>query len=105
LTADFSPLSEFRAELDRTRSRLEQFDHDTPSPRDIALADGLTRQAERVLWAAVRAQRFLGESWRAIGEALGISRQAAHERFRSVDDDLKQHGVAMLVPEELSTEQ
>lgn len=36
---------------------------------------------------AVRAARRSGLSWEAIGAAFGVSRQAAHERFSSVDSD------------------
>ena len=91
----YSPLAELKAELDRTRETLDQFANRTPSPKHVAFAYGLTRQADKVLWAAVRAQRFLGESWRVIGEEIGITKQAAHERFRGVDDELRLHGMAM----------
>lgn len=36
---------------------------------------------DRDLRAQVDAARSLGCSWQEIGDALGISRQAAHERF------------------------
>jgi hypothetical protein len=34
---------------------------------------------------AVAAARSKGSSWAEIGTTLGITRQSAHERFRSVD--------------------
>jgi len=48
----------------------------------IAAADALTT-AEENLRTAVADARAAGDSWTAIGAALGTSKQAAHERFRA----------------------
>jgi hypothetical protein len=40
---------------------------------------------ELQLKAAVKKAQMLGCSWRAIGEALGVSAQAAHEHYRYND--------------------
>jgi predicted DNA-binding protein (UPF0251 family) len=45
-----------------------------------ALAE-LRHDLERLEWEAVRLVRSTGVSWEAIGEELGISRQAATRRF------------------------
>ena len=36
----------------------------------------------------VKAARKSGASWTAIGKVLGVSRQAAWERYRHIDDEL-----------------
>lgn len=43
-----------------------------------------TRVAAEILTTAVRTARKNGASWATIGAATGMSRQAAHERWRSV---------------------
>jgi len=39
------------------------------------------REAELVVVQAVHAARAAGEPWEAIGDALGVSKQAAQQRF------------------------
>lgn len=46
----------------------------------IAAASGVSA-AEETLRDAVRAARTAGESWTVIGAALGVSKQAAQQRF------------------------
>ena len=48
--------------------------------RIIAARDGLAR-AERELADAVHAARDAGDSWLSIGMALGVTKQAAQQRF------------------------
>ncbi|MGI8685707.1 MAG: helix-turn-helix domain-containing protein [Acidimicrobiales bacterium] len=49
----------------------------------------LSEAAERYARAEVIAARELdGASWAAVGKALGVSRQTAHERFRTGPDGL-----------------
>lgn len=50
--------------------------------RIIAAQENLTA-AEQKLRDAVRAARDAGDSWTIIGAALGITRQAAQQRFGS----------------------
>jgi len=45
------------------------------------LAKQATAAAEAELAEAARASYLAGDSWRTIGVALGMSRQAAHRRF------------------------
>lgn len=52
----------------------------------LAAGKELTR-AEQILRAAVADARRAGDSWAVIGAALGVTRQAAHERFRSVEHE------------------
>jgi len=80
-----------RAEFDQSKNALyditvmaiEQMEQ--PDHGDLANAIGAIRlvelaaaQARRKVVERMRAQ---GDSWEKIGDALGISRQAAHERF------------------------
>ena len=47
----------------------------------VADADAATRQAQRTLAAAVTRARSQGHSWTQIASQLGVTRQAAHQRF------------------------
>lgn len=49
--------------------------------REIQAADGRLAGAEVELADAVDAARMAGEPWSVIGAALGISKQAAQQRF------------------------
>jgi hypothetical protein len=66
---------------------LDSIDPDPDDARDathirriIAANEGVA-QAESELRAAVTAARTAGDTWDAIGVALGVSRQAAFQRF------------------------
>lgn len=54
---------------------------------DVARADEARRlveaEARERVKSAVRAALLTGASWRDIGRALGVSKQAAHERWSS----------------------
>lgn len=50
----------------------------------IAKSLGNLQAAEMRLRHSVRKARLKGQSWASIGMALGVSKQAAHERFRTV---------------------
>ena len=47
---------------------------------------GLARAVDKLQRQLVQQARRSGQSWSAIGEALGVSRQAAWERFSSPPD-------------------
>ncbi|CAM3108469.1 hypothetical protein BST27_18590 [Mycobacterium intermedium] len=49
--------------------------------RRIIAANDALRAAQAELQAAVAAARAAGDTWDAIGAALGVSRQAAYQRF------------------------
>jgi hypothetical protein len=79
------------AELATAEQWLDQLDPTTVKARDaghlkavIAAAEGLAA-AEEQLRRAVTEAREAGDSWTAIGAALGTTRQAAQQRFRSAD--------------------
>ena len=55
----------------------------TPLER-IALLNELLGTAQELLEDDVRDARRAGASWAEIGDALEVSRQSAHERYRSV---------------------
>jgi hypothetical protein len=47
---------------------------------------GLARALDKLQRDLVRRAREAGRSWTEIGEALGVSRQSAWQRFSSPDD-------------------
>jgi hypothetical protein len=49
--------------------------------RAIVAASDAAAAAEEGLRAAVRAAREAGDSWTVIGTALGVTKQAAQQRF------------------------
>ena len=54
---------------------------DASHMRAIIAARQAVENAETQLHAAVKAARAAGDTWAAIGVALGITRQAAFQRF------------------------
>lgn len=59
----------------------EQNYHDVPGLHDMAVAMLKIADAEAELEQAVRKARVSGYSWIVIGKVLGVSRQAAQERY------------------------
>jgi hypothetical protein len=51
--------------------------------RLVAAADVAAREADRVLHESVTGARHAGHSWDAVGRVLGVSRQAAQQRFKT----------------------
>ena len=49
-----------------------------------AMADASATMAD-LMAGTVRTARNKGETWQAIGDALGISKQAAWEKYRAID--------------------
>jgi len=78
-------------EIERAARRFEQLAdeldpataeiHDTEDLRAIAAASDATRADEARLREAVEVARAHGRSWNHIALALGVSRQAARQRF------------------------
>lgn len=64
-------------ELDPERARVER----TEDLREIAAASEAVRADQARLHEAVESARGRGRSWNEIGVALGVSRQAARQRF------------------------
>ena len=81
--------------INRTESAaeqwLDQLDPSTTVARDarhfrrIIAANAALTEAQTELDEAVAAARAAGDSWFTIGAALGVSRQAAQQRFGSPD--------------------
>lgn len=71
-----------------------------PTARDDLLAAAAAAQrADEALHDAVRAARAAGMSWQEVGDLLGTSRQAAHQRFRGHDDGRSAGSSAPVAPE------
>ena len=78
--------------LDHADELAKRFEDYEPSPDDeVAVAEHLLRRAvlararsERQISEAVDAARRAGISWKRIGVELGISAQAARQRYGSV---------------------
>lgn len=71
----------------RLEQRLEELDLDTVAVdktddlREVAEAADAVQAAEARLREAVEIARAHGRSWGQLAIALGVSRQAAHQRF------------------------
>lgn len=63
-------------------------------PEDLVLLVRLRRQVDLATYEAVRAQHRAGFSWSEIGRGLGITRQAAQERFSLRPTQMKHVGGA-----------
>jgi|ERR1700728_1746982 len=64
--------------------RIAPWDHDRPLDELLSLLPGVARASDRVeeelrLW--VGKARSMGATWARVGEALGMTRQSAWERF------------------------
>ena len=78
-------------EIERAAQRFEQLAdeldpataqaEDTDDLRQIAVASDMARDDEARLREAVQLARAHGRSWNQIAVALGVSRQAARQRF------------------------
>ncbi|MGH8962433.1 MAG: sigma-70 family RNA polymerase sigma factor [Jatrophihabitantaceae bacterium] len=78
-------------EIDRAAARFEQLADEldpataqaehTDDLRQIAVASDMAREDEARLREAVQLARAHGRSWNQIAVALGVSRQAARQRF------------------------
>jgi len=68
-------------EVDELRTLVEQAGGDEPLPALRALA-AARRELERIEEVQVRRARLRAVSWAAIAQAMGVSRQAVHQRFR-----------------------
>lgn len=68
-----------------TSALFNLLDHEVAQARnEIVLLDALNTYAEVVAFEideAVTRARQAGRSWSSIGDALGITRQAAHQRY------------------------
>ena len=64
----------------------EQLDDPDRALRMVAATDAAASHAGRLRKDAVASARHLGASWEAIGKVLGISRQAAQQRFGGAVD-------------------
>lgn len=87
-------ISEQAAELsDSTRAMVATYADAYRSPGDtVEEAARILADARELLALAVAYERRRGTSWETVGETLGVSRQAAHERYagieRQLDDEM-----------------
>lgn len=79
-------------QVDATEQWLENLDparldfRDASGVRAIIAAADAVQAAQDDLRQAVATARASGDSWTVIGAALGTSKQAAHERFRTLTE-------------------
>ncbi len=59
----------------------QQLEDPEAALRMVAATDAATRHASRLRGDAVASARHFGHSWAAIGSVLGVSKQAAQQRF------------------------
>lgn len=80
--------------LDSSPGLRERLETDPAATLElIAIAQDARNTTRDILADAVRAAREAGHSWSTIGEVLGMSRQAAQQRFGGASDDLPEsHG-------------
>jgi len=63
----------------------QRLDHDRAAYLDlVSLTQRANSETDALLRSAIAAARSAGHSWTAVGEALGISKQAAQQRFGAV---------------------
>jgi hypothetical protein len=81
-------LSEAARDLsDEARALVPTTSDDHARPGEfIEAAQQLVGAAQEVLERAVVYERQQGRSWEVVGEALGIARQSAHERFAEAEE-------------------
>jgi hypothetical protein len=71
-------ISDLRATLDS----IEQAQADGEALLALQLAELIQDSADAILWSAVANARTVPETtWAVVGGRLGITRQAAHQRF------------------------
>jgi hypothetical protein len=68
-------------EVDDLKTLVSQAGDDEPL-RALAALAAARRELERIEELQVRRARVRAVSWAAIAQAMGVSRQAAHQRFR-----------------------
>lgn len=68
----------------------------------VAAAQELRSEAARVAAGAVVAARAAGKSWTEIGAVLGVTKQAASDRFKDAEDRFKSGLIAPVAAEPLT---
>lgn len=63
----------------------------------VARADLAVGETASLLHDAVNQARRVGHSWQTIGQELGVSRQAAQQRFGPADSDLPESGTRRIL--------
>jgi hypothetical protein len=79
---DPQPPAELTAALDTVRRLLREYATVEPLTA-TRLAGDLEHEAGSILKEAVSAARWRHATWESIGTTLGVTRQAAYQRFRS----------------------
>ncbi len=73
-----------------SRAHLPDLRRRHPAPREpLQDAARLLAGAERALRLAVAAERLQGASWAQSGDALGVTRQSAHERYAPFEREVR----------------
>lgn len=83
----------------RTAHFLAHYSADGDIGDVLEQAAQLRAEANRILEQAVVAARGEGRTWDRIGEAIGVSRQAAQERFKSAETAWRDALIEPVVPD------
>lgn len=67
--------------VDRRRQLLELLEDERDPVARLVAADELAQELRKILRDLAGTANAAGYSWAAIGDVLGVSRAAAHERF------------------------
>jgi len=81
MTNSVSPTDRTHDFLRRAAGSTRHDDMDASSATVLASYATMQREATALLRHQVEVARSLGLSWQQVGDALGISKQAAHERY------------------------
>lgn len=65
----------------------------------ISSAQDSIARTEQIIYHSIETMRMLGCAWQEVGDALGISKQAAHRKYGRVDEGLRAIGLSVDEPD------
>lgn len=79
--------SDIHVAVEHIQAKNRLADPAASAKRVVELAAEMARWSDVLLEASVRVMRERGATWAAVGEALGVTRQAAQMRFGKSSDE------------------